>query len=227
MTAHPRLPPSPLTAWAWWDRALHLCALTGDPVCAAIIPERARHRGQRYRPVREGLLWRLPCGTLARIDESGMLASVPGDRALPMPADGLLTLAHPWTLDEAEWAAWQDVAFQHTIIPADWQAPWTITADELDDALCQACWPECPGDALEAEGWQYSEDEWGHDVWLWPAEHRLIEWGGYSSFRPRVPITVPDPINIDGPAFFRAIGSQPPVPFWVATKREGALRDAA
>jgi len=223
VNAHPWLPPSPLTAWAWWDRALHLCALTGDPVSVALIPERARDRGQRYRPVREGLLWRLSCGTLARIDESGMLATVPGDRALPMPEDGLLTLAHPWTLDEAEWSAWQDIAFQHKIIPADWQAPWTITAETLDDALWQACWPECPGDALEAAGWQYSEDEWGYDVWLW---QQLIAWGGISACRVHVRHEVSGPINIDGPAFFHAIGPPPPVPFWIATERERALRDA-
>jgi len=242
MNAHPWLPSNPLTAWAWWDRALHISALTGDPVCAAILPERARARGQRYRPVREGLLWRLPCGALARIDESGMLASVPGDRPLPMPADGLLTLAHPWALDEAEWSAWQDIAFQHTIIPADWQAPWMMTASDLVSAFyCEDCWAVMPDpDWLKVAGWRHISTYRAVDSWCWPADGvpLLDVWD--DNIGPHGPLPTdevvevvmmpgncPLPRDLDGPAFFRAIGPvAPSVSVWIAAYREGALRDA-
>jgi len=241
VNAHPWLPPSPLTAWAWWDRALHLCALTGDPVCAALIPERARDRGQRYRPVREGLLWRLPSGTLARIDESGMLASVPGDHALPMPADGLLHLAHPWTLEDREWSAWQETAWQHTIIPADWQAPWTMTASDLVAAFhCEKCWATLPDPYwLEAAGWRLVSIYEASSVWRWPAgSTALLEaWGDAEGAHGPIPADKvidamigddhPLPGSLDGPALFRAIGPlAPSVSVWIAAYREGALRGA-
>jgi hypothetical protein len=241
MNVHPGLPPSPLTAWAWWDRALHIAALTGDPICAAIIPDRARDRGQRYRPVREGLLWRLPCGALARIDESGMLASIPGDRALPMPLDGLLRLAHPWSLDEAEWSAWQDVAFEHTIIPADWQAPWTMTAGDLVAAFyADVSWPDMPDpDWMKAAGWRAVPTHRAADLWCWPADgvplidvREDIE-GLHGPIPTDQVIGVmtddqPLPRDLDGPALFRALGPlAPSVSVWIAAYREGALRGAA